>query len=142
VSAASFDGVLVDEGLELLDEDECLRLAATRLVGRVAVSVSALPAVFPVNFCIVDRHVYFRTSAGTKLDAAARGAVIAFQVDDFDSSARAGWSVLIIGTAELVAPATVERLEPLRVRPWVRGERVHVVRVTADLVSGRRTRPH
>ena len=132
------DPVLVDEGLEILAEDECLRLAATRPVGRVAVSISALPAVFPVNFCIVDDGVYFRTSAGTKLDAAVRNAVVAFQVDDFDSFAHTGWSVLIVGSAELVSPEALERLEPLRVAPWARGERAHVVRVAAELVSGRR----
>jgi nitroimidazol reductase NimA-like FMN-containing flavoprotein (pyridoxamine 5'-phosphate oxidase superfamily) len=133
-----FDAVLADEGLEILTEGECLRLAATRPVGRVAVSISALPAVFPVNFCVVEAAVYFLTSAGTKLDAAARNSVVAFQVDDFDSFAHTGWSVLIVGTAELVSADAVERLAPLRVRPWVRGERANVVRVAAELVSGRR----
>jgi nitroimidazol reductase NimA-like FMN-containing flavoprotein (pyridoxamine 5'-phosphate oxidase superfamily) len=135
------DIVMVDEGLEILAEDECLRLAATRPVGRVAVSIAALPAVFPVNFCLLDRDVYFRSSAGTKLDAATRNAVVAFQIDDFDSFARRGWSVLIVGRAEVLPPADVQRLEPLRVQPWVRGERAQVVRVAAELVSGRRIAP-
>lgn len=132
------DAMMVDEGLEILSEEECLRLLPTRPVGRVAVSIAALPAVFPVNFCVVDGDVYFRTSAGTKLDAAARNAVVAFQVDDFDTFAHTGWSVLVVGQAEVVPPEEVERLEPLRVRPWARGERAHVVRVSGDLVSGRR----
>lgn len=62
--------MFADEGLEILDTGQCLALAATRPVGRVAVTVGALPAVFPVNYCLVDSRVYFRTGAGTKLDAA------------------------------------------------------------------------
>ena len=134
-------GLDVDEGLEILSKDECLRLAATRPVGRVAVTVSALPAVFPVNFSIVDGDVYLRTSAGTKLDAATRNAVVAFQVDDFDSFTHSGWSVLVVGTAEVISSEDIRRLEPLRVRPWVSGERHHVVRVAGELVSGRRIAP-
>ena len=132
------DGTLVDEGLEILTKDECLRLAGTRPVGRVAVTVSALPAVFPVNFSIVEGDVYLRTSVGTKLDAATRNAVVAFQVDDFDSFAHTGWSVLVVGTAEVISSADIVRLEPLRVRPWVSGARHHVVRVAGELISGRR----
>ena len=34
-------------------------------------NLPALPAVFPVNYCIRDGDVYFRTAPGTKLDAAS-----------------------------------------------------------------------
>ena len=129
---------LVDEGLEILAEQTCLALARTRPVGRVAVSVAALPAVFPVNFCLVDRDVYFRTSPGTKLDAAMRDAVVAFEVDDFDAAGHSGWSVLIVGQASVLDADELAAVEPLRVRPWAAGERTHVVRIRAELSSGRR----
>src|SRR5205085_1549212 len=82
-----------------LDEDECLALAARRPVGRVAVTVGALPAVFPVNFRLAGTQILFRTASGTKLDAATRRAVVAFEVDDFDPDTQTGWSVLIVGLA-------------------------------------------
>jgi nitroimidazol reductase NimA-like FMN-containing flavoprotein (pyridoxamine 5'-phosphate oxidase superfamily) len=132
------DSWLVDEGLELLDPAECRRLATTQPVGRVAVSIGEVPAVFPVNFCVHDGDVFFRTATGTKLAAASRNAVVAFEVDHFDTLNHAGWSVLIVGTASEVPAEVAETIEPLRVRAWAPGERCHLVRVRADFISGRR----
>ena len=133
------DMQLADEGLEILDEGTCLALAATRPIGRVAVTVAALPAVFPVNHVIVGRDVYFRTGEGTKLAAASRHSVVAFQVDDFDTVAHAGWSVQIIGVAD---DATEDELGVagfrLPVEAWARGRRERLVRITGDLITGRR----
>ena len=67
--------MLIDEGLELLDEAECRRLLASSRLGRVAVNMAALPAIFPVNFVVEDDHIVFRTGTGTKLEAATRHAV-------------------------------------------------------------------
>ena len=39
--------VLVDEGLELVDEPEAMRLLAGGEVGRVGLTIGALPAIFP-----------------------------------------------------------------------------------------------
>jgi len=129
---------MVDEGLEILDPSECLQLAMTQPVGRVAVSIGAIPAVFPVNFCLHDDDVFFRTATGTKLAAASRNAVVAFEVDQFDVLNHAGWSVLIIGTATEVSADVAEAIEPLRVRAWAPGDRCHIVRVRGELISGRR----
>jgi nitroimidazol reductase NimA-like FMN-containing flavoprotein (pyridoxamine 5'-phosphate oxidase superfamily) len=129
---------LMDGGLESLSESECLAMAARRPIGRVAVSVGALPGVFPVTFCFVGRDVVFRTAAGTKLAAAVRGTIVAFEVDDFDAIGHVGWSVLIVGEASEVSASDVAELEPLPVRAWARGVRDHVVRIRSDVVSGRR----
>ena len=134
----SDDGLLIDAGLELLDERECLALAARRPVGRVAVSIGALPAVFPVNFCLLGRDVVFRTAAGTKFAAAVRSAVVAFEVDDFDTLGHRGWSVLIVGQASEMTVGELAGVEPLPVRAWARGTRDHVVRIRSEFVSGRR----
>ena len=136
--SSSDDGVLVDAGLELLSEAECLALVARRPIGRVAVSLGALPAVFPVNFCLVGRDVVFRTAAGTKLAAALRGAVVAFEVDDFDADGHRGWSVLIVGKAAEITGSELVGLEPLPVQAWAPDVRDHVVRIESEFVSGRR----
>jgi hypothetical protein len=39
--------VLVDDGLEILGEDDCRALLATQQVGRVVVTLGAIPAVLP-----------------------------------------------------------------------------------------------
>ena len=74
-----------DEGLDILDEDECLRLLATVPIGRVGICSGALPAILPVNFELYGRSIVFRTGRGTKLDAAVRSAVVAFQADQYDA---------------------------------------------------------
>jgi hypothetical protein len=97
-----------------------------------------LPAVFPVNFCLLGRDVVFRTAPGTKFDAALRRSVVAFEVDDFDAEGHGGWSVMIVGTATVLRPIDLDRLEPLPVRAWAHGSRGHVVRIRTEFVSGRR----
>jgi len=72
--------MVVDDGIGVLDEAECLELLSRSSIGRVAVTIGAVPAVFPVNFRLVDRSIVFRTGTGTKLDAAVRHAVVAFEV--------------------------------------------------------------
>ena len=142
LSALPHPGTLVEDGLELLTEAECLELAAHRPVGRVAVCLGALPAVFPVNHCMVGRDVVFRTAVGTKLDAALSEAVVAFEVDDFDAEGHRGWSVLVVGVASEIGADELARLEPLPVRAWAHGARTHTVRIRAEVLSGRRIVTH
>ncbi len=127
-----------DEGLEILDEDQCLLLMRTVPVGRVAVAVGAAPAVFPVNFALYGRRVLFRTGQGTKLDAAVRHALVAFEVDHFDALYHSGWSVLVVGHAEAIMDRHELPGGDGRVRPWADGERDHYVAIDPELVSGRR----
>ena len=133
---------LWDEGLELLDEQECLQLLAGGQIGRVAVSIGALPAIFPVNFSFVGGSVVFRTGTGTKLSAATDHAVVAFEVDEVDPATRRGWSVLAIGLASRVEdPDELAGLRALKLAPWAGGGRDHYVRIDVEMVSGRRISP-
>ena len=78
----------MDEGLELLTEDQARGLLATGEVGRIGITIGALPAIFPVNYRLVDGSIVFRTAPGSKMSAAADGAVIAFEVDDYQLADR------------------------------------------------------
>jgi nitroimidazol reductase NimA-like FMN-containing flavoprotein (pyridoxamine 5'-phosphate oxidase superfamily) len=69
--------VIVDEGLELLTEDQARGLLATGEVGRIGITIGALPAIFPVNYRLIDGSIVFRTAPGSKMSAAAEGAVVA-----------------------------------------------------------------
>ena len=127
-------------GMEVLSRRECLRLLQTAPIGRVAVSMNALPAVFPVNFTLLDDDIVFQTGPGSKLGAALRNAVVAFQVDDYDVMGHSGWSVLVTGRArELTDPADLARARKLPLSAWVPGPHEHYVRISSDLISGRRT---
>ena len=122
-----------------LTKSECFALLSGERLGRVAVVDDQGPIVFPVNF-ILDRHmVVFRTDEGTKLDAAARGSRVAFEIDGTDEAARSGWSVLIRGEAtEVTDPAELTRLRKLRVSPWAPGAKTHYVRILPAKLTGRR----
>jgi uncharacterized protein len=130
--------MLGDDGLELLDEPECLRLMGTCPVGRVALTIGGLPAVFPVNFALVDGDIVFRTGTGTKLSAALDKTIVGFEVDAIDPTYHEGWSVLAVGRAEEMVPNGGDPADHLPVAPWAGGDRKHVVRIRPEFISGRR----
>lgn len=133
------DTALVDDGLEILTEEQCLAFLGSAAVGRVGITIGALPAILPVNYCLVGRSIYFRTAEGAKLAAAAAGNVVAFEVDDFEPFEHSGWSVLAIGRSE-ICPADDPPTSSLPLAPWARGERTHLVRVSIEMATGRRIR--
>jgi nitroimidazol reductase NimA-like FMN-containing flavoprotein (pyridoxamine 5'-phosphate oxidase superfamily) len=127
-------------GLEVLARDECMRLLSGAVIGRVVFTASALPAIQPVNFVLDgDGSVVIRTAPGSRLASAARNAVVAFEVDDFDAATHAGWSVIVTGRANLVRDeGDLHRLADLPLHPWAGGHRTEYIRVAPEIVSGRR----
>ncbi len=129
-------------GLEFLDPDECRALLAGRSgrVGRVAFAEGDQVVVLPVNFALTGDHIAFRTSAGTKLSQALRGAAASFEVDELDEVLQTGWSVLVQGRARAVSAAEeVARLEALDLRAWAtHAQKTSWVVLSIDAVTGRR----
>jgi uncharacterized protein len=126
-----------DRDFEALPVEECRRLLADRQLGRIGLSVGALPVVLPVNYVVDGERVVVRTGAGSKLAAAMRGAVVCVEIDEVDADARTGWSVLVTGVASEVTGAEAERLSDL-LDPWSPSAGEHVIAITIELVSGRR----
>lgn len=129
--------------LETLDRGECLRLLATVPVGRIGVSIGALPAILPVNFALVGDSIVIRTVPGTKLDAATRRAVVAFEADSYAADGTSGWSVLVQGNcSEVVDAAERAALRAGTLRAWAFGDGVaeRFVRIDLSFVNGRRFR--
>ena len=127
-------------GLEVLNDDECLRLLRSASIGRIGISSRALPVILPVNYRVDDRCILFRTSAGTKLDAATHNAVVAFEVDQVDPVYHSGWSVLVTGIAR---DATAEVGDGARSATprWAPGTDDRLVAISIDEISGRRLEP-
>jgi len=129
--------------VEVLSDAECRSFLGRSTVGRVGVTIDALPVILPVNFALVEGAVVFRTTPGTKLSAALQGAVVAFEADDYDPNGDRGWSVVVQGTAAEVTDA--DRIARLRALPLriisARGEGDHFVEIPITNVTGRRIRP-
>jgi pyridoxamine 5'-phosphate oxidase-like protein len=92
----------------------------------------------PVNYLLDDEEVVFRTGAGAKLAAAARGAVVGFEVDQIDLERRSGWSVLGVGEAyEVVDPARLSALAAQLPPPWAPGRAGHTISIPLQRLTGR-----
>ena len=129
-------------GLEVLSREECLALLGTATLGRVAVTTKALPTIVPVNFRFDGRDVLIRTGRGTKLDAATRNAVVAFETDEIEPERKVGWSVAITGVArEVTDPDEVAAAQQLHLERWAPGPDHRLVAISTDVVSGRRILP-
>lgn len=130
-------------GLEVLSREECLSLMATVSVGRLGVSIDALPAILPVNFVLLREQIIVRTVPGTKLDAAAAQAVVAFEVDSYDPGGKWGWSALVLGPgSQITDPSELAEAQALPLRAWAfkNGPADRFLRIETTRVSGRRFR--
>lgn len=126
-------------GLEILPRDECLRLLSSVSLGRIGCTSGALPTVLPVNFRLVGEEVVFRTAAGTKLDAATRNAVVAFEADSMDPMSHEGWSVVVTGVSREVTNASeMAAMVANNIPRWAPRQEGRVVAVSTEIVTGRR----
>lgn len=126
-------------GLEILPRDECLRLLATKSIGRIGLTVGALPTVLPVNYRLIGDRIYFRTGNTERLRAATTCAVVAFEVDHIDEEHHHGWTVVVTGVTEPIEHRDiVERLESIGVPQWAPIPQTRLVSLSTDVISGRR----
>lgn len=121
-----------------IDEARCWELLSASTIGRLAVSITNHPDIFPVNFRVNDRTIVIRTAEGQKLAAAVLGTAVAFEVDALDEATETGWSIVVKGTAS--EPRRLEdylEAEDLDIEPWARGEKSRFIIVAPDEISGR-----
>lgn len=130
----------VDEyGMEYLDEAECLELLSGQVLGRLAVSITNHPDIFPINHVVDDGCVVFKTAEGTKLAAAVLGASVAYEVDGYDPGNGVAWSVVVKGKAvEIEAIEDQLHAEDLPLFPWHISPKRRFVRINPTQITGRR----
>jgi nitroimidazol reductase NimA-like FMN-containing flavoprotein (pyridoxamine 5'-phosphate oxidase superfamily) len=126
---------------EVMSDDECRELLASRSVGRLAYNDAYGPVVTPLNYAVSDGAVLVATSPATQLAAHAPGTAVALEVDDLDVGEHAGWSVLVRGRAEVVDYVDLPSAHGARPSPWVAGDRTTYLRISPTSVSGRRLPP-
>jgi hypothetical protein len=129
------------DGLEVLDRAECLRLLGTATIGRVGVTVGALPVVLPVRFQLQGDAIVFVAAVGTTLEGASRNAVVAFEADDVDPESCAGWSVTGTGLARDASVADLVGLADSALPRWAALTDQRLVVLTTELLSGHRAGP-
>lgn len=128
-----------NSGLEVLSEDECWQLLRSHYIGRLGVSISGEPAIFPVNYAVDGDTIVFMTAEGTKFGAAVLGTSVAFEIDAADPMFHTGWSVMVRGVAaEIESAEERTAAEGLPLAPWSNSPKTRYVRITPRAVSGRR----
>ena len=84
-------------------------------------------------------QVVIPTRVGSKVAAASMGAVVAFEVDEYDAASRTGWNVTVVGPSAVVsAPADVAALDLLGAASWAPADVPCYITIETTLVRGRR----
>ena len=127
-----------------LSASECWTRLETIDVGRVGITVGALPVILPVFYCVVDASIVFRATEGTKLSAATNNTVIAFEAGDYQTTIDQGWSVIAQGIGRVVTdPEELAVLGLLPLRLVANGDidADRFVVITPTRISGRMIEP-
>jgi uncharacterized protein len=125
--------------LTWLGRAESLRLLASARVGRLIFTVNALPTVRLMNYALVDGLIVLRTATDTTVARRASNTVVAFEVDDLDTATSTGWSVIVTGRATLLTDSELTgRYLQVPLMPWASGVRDTFVKITTEMVEGRR----
>jgi nitroimidazol reductase NimA-like FMN-containing flavoprotein (pyridoxamine 5'-phosphate oxidase superfamily) len=122
-------------GTEILSEEDCWDLLAMESVGRVAVAFGGQVDIFPVNYGLDGTGILFRTNAGRKMNGALSGEV-AFEVDNIDPIAKAGWSVVVHGEARDIT--RFDGPERQRAAQAWTGPKDFIFRIAPRSITGRR----
>lgn len=108
--------------------------------GRVALCTTEGPYLVPVNYSVVDEAVVIRTTQDSFLATHAPGAMLAFEVDQFDYENHRGWSVVARGTARRITQ--IRELEHVMAtwepRTWADGQRCVFLYLPWQQLTGRR----
>jgi nitroimidazol reductase NimA-like FMN-containing flavoprotein (pyridoxamine 5'-phosphate oxidase superfamily) len=124
--------------VEVLDREHCLALLREAPVGRLVFTEHALPAVRPVEFRWWRGDVVIRIADPAVLTAASSNRIVAFEADELDAGLRGGWSVTVVGHAQVIidVPDLVE-LSAIFSRPSSGGRHDYFVRIRTERVTGR-----
>jgi hypothetical protein len=123
----------------VLDTQTCLGLLRSGEVGRLAVSITNHPDIFPINYVVDRGTIVFRTAEGTKLAASLLGRAVAFEIDGYDADAGDAWSVVVKGYAvEIEQMREYFGALDLPLFPWPAGSKHRFVRIEPVMITGRR----
>lgn len=122
-----------------IDERESRRLLGTATLGRLGFTERALPMIVPVHFIVRGDELVLSSISDSKVEAARRATVVAFEVDEYDPVTREGWAVSVVGPSRLITdPAEIDELDALDFAPWNGNPKRAYFAVQIALLQGRR----
>ena len=125
-----------ESALEVLGEEESWHLLASADLARLAVSIDDGVDIFPINYVVADRVIFFRTAPGSKLMDLTKHPIVALETDGTHNRRR--WSVVVKGTAvRLGLDEEIEASGVLFLHSQAPTEKWNYVRVTASSITGR-----
>lgn len=114
---------------------DCWEMLRRLELGRLAYHEGDEVHIAPVNYAVAGEHIIFRTAQGSKLSSILDNGDVAFEIDEMTDEA--AMSVVCRGHAVELAGEQALMVDQLRLRPWVRTTKHHVVAIRVDEISGR-----
>ena len=132
-----------ERSLSELPRAEALEMLSSVPVGRLVFTHQALPAIRPVNHLVEDDRIVIGLTAGSAIATSSRGGgtVVAYEADCLDLSERSGWTVIVVGLAQLQTDTEAVLHYRARLRPWLGGAAADVLTVSMEIVTGYRLTP-
>lgn len=124
-----------DQPVLKLNQDQAETLLRNTRHGRLAFMAEGRVEIFPVNYAIDDRNMYFRTAPGAKLLAAESRAMVAFETDGILPDE--AWSVVVRGQITPVTEKHVDYVRGLGLSPWVPTYKDFFVSLSIEEITGR-----
>ncbi len=122
-----------------LSEDDCWSVLGRLELGRLAYQLDGRVHVAPINYAVDPTHgtrrLIFRTADGSKLSGILHFPQCALEVDEMTDEA--AQTVIVEGRAVELTGDEALMVDQLRLRPWVKTIKNHVIAIEVDSVSGR-----
>ena len=123
--------------VKTLDKDTVWQLLEQHPFGRLAVEAAGLVDIFPVNYVVHHRKLYFRTAQGSKLSSLIVNDQVAFEIDEV-SEDHVVRSVVVHGKARrLETRAEIDAAEELPLKPWAPTLKYNFVVIDVEHATGR-----
>jgi hypothetical protein len=89
------------DGTEALSAAECWELLTTVSVGRLVLSLKALPVIMPVQYYVDGDELAICLGYYQIPEPSIHDAIVAFGADAIDPASRSGWAVQVQGASQL-----------------------------------------
>jgi nitroimidazol reductase NimA-like FMN-containing flavoprotein (pyridoxamine 5'-phosphate oxidase superfamily) len=128
---------IIEHPVEEIADDQCWAFLESTDLGRLGVRAGDGVDIFPINYLVKDRVIYFGSAPGSKLADLTKHPLVAFEVDGVADRQR--WSVVIRGRASrLSLQSEIEYAGIHDFHSQTPVDKWNYVRITPEVIGGRR----